>query len=112
MNPHPLHHHARSVLRLSWGVILYLLGFAVLLTFISHYYLLPALNAAKTATPAEKHILVAHARLILVVFLFVLLVGLMMTFRVARFFFPQPPRQQIKPTTYSDAWAESARRMG
>ena len=111
MKPDVVKHHARALWRLSWRVIVYLLGFAVLLTFISHYYLLPALKAATTATPAEKHLLVAHARLILVVFLVVLLAGLMMTFRVARFFFPRPPRQS-KPTVYSDAWAESARRLG
>lgn len=110
MRTEALKHHTRSLLRLSWGVILYLLGFAVLLTFISHYYLLPALAAAKTATPTEKHILVAHARLILVVFLFVLLVGLMMTFRVARFFLPRPPGES-HTTAYTDAWTESGRRM-
>jgi|SRR5579884_1606260 len=105
-----LDRHRRSLVRLATGLIAYLIGFAVLLAFISHYYLLPALAAAKTATPAEKRILVAHSRLILAIFLIVLLVGLFLTFRVARFFFPRPPRQN-KPTTYPDAWSESARRL-
>jgi len=92
------------------GVTAYLIGFAILLWFVCHYYLIPAMTAAKTATPEQKRVLVAHSRLILALLLIVLLTGLVLTFRVGRFFFPRPPRQS-KPTVYPDAWTESARRL-
>lgn len=91
-------------------VVAYLLGFAVLLFFVVHYYLIPALEAAGQATPWERRILSVQSRLVLALILFILLVGLILVFRVGRFFFPRH-RQRQKPTVYPDAWTESARRV-
>jgi hypothetical protein len=48
--------------------------------------------------------------LVLAILLFILIAGMMLTFRIGRLFFPRqtPPRTQTK---YVDAWAESAKRM-
>ena len=42
--------------------------------------------------------------------LFILFVGLMMTFRIGRFFFPRSTPPPAK-TQYVDAWAESGTRI-
>ena len=107
MHPDPPQHRPTRTL---WGTLFFLLGFAVLIVFISNWYLLPALNAAKNAAPAERRALAAHARLLLSVVLFILLAGLLLTFRVGRFFLPRG-RKPDRPTQYVDAWSESAKRM-
>jgi hypothetical protein len=91
-------------------VVVYLLCFTVLLVVISKMYLLPALEASRGATPAEKRQLGAFARLILAVVLFVLFAGLLIAFRIGRFFLPRPAAPRSK-TEYVDAWAESGRRV-
>ncbi|HEV2294421.1 MAG TPA: hypothetical protein VGR35_11230 [Tepidisphaeraceae bacterium] len=96
--------------RTTWAVLLFLVGFAALIVFVSFYYLQPAMLAALDATPKQRRGLAAYSWLLMSLVLFILLVGLMMTFRIGRFFFPRsapPPRK----TKYVDAWAESARRM-
>jgi len=87
-----------------------MLAFAILIAIVSHYYLIPALDAAKNATPPEKRWLVASSRLLLAVILFVVIAGIFLAFRVGRFFFPRPSRPRVK-TQYIDAWAESAKRL-
>ena len=42
--------------------------------------------------------------------LFILIAGILLTFRFGRFFLPRQ-RESAKPTQYSDAWAESAKRI-
>jgi hypothetical protein len=96
--------------RLSWGVILFLAGFFILLLVVSNYYLLPAMQIAPQATPTERRWLQAASALLLAVVLFVLIVGLMMVFRVGRFFMPRSLGQRTE-TKYVDAWAESAKRI-
>jgi hypothetical protein len=93
-------------------VLAFLLAFGGLLIFVSYYYLFPAMEAfgRPTTTPQQKKLLAAQAVLLLVLLLFVLLVGLILTFRIGRFFFPTG-RKRAKPTNYPDAWAESARRI-
>jgi hypothetical protein len=91
-------------------VIAFLLGWAVLIIFVSRYYLYPALEAAGNASPKDRKLLSAHASLLLALLLFMLLVGLILTFKVGRFFQPRK-RQPPKPTNYPDAWSESARRL-
>ena len=91
-------------------VIVFLCAFAGLVIFVAYYYLFPAMEAAKKATGPQRRVLSAHARLVLALLLFVLLCGLMLTFRVGRFFVPRR-QQRSKPTVYSDAWAESAKRL-
>ncbi len=100
----------RRLGRIYWATLTFLLGFAVLIWFVSHWYLLPAFEATRGATPLEKRQLAVQARLILAVVLFILVAGIMLTFRVGRFFFPRTGKPP-KPTTYVDAWAEAGRRL-
>src|SRR2546430_2250122 len=97
--------------RIPWRVIVFMVAFAALIAFVSHYYLIPALSAAKDATPREKRWLMASSRLLLAVILFIIVAGIFMTFRVGRFFFPRYSRPPRSPTQYIDAWAESAKRL-
>ena len=107
MHPRPADDRPGRVL---WGTLAFMVGFAVLIVVISNWYLLPAMDAARNAVPAEKKALAAHARLLLAVVLFILVAGILLTFRFGRFFLPRK-REPDKPTRYVDAWAESARRM-
>ena len=97
--------------RIPWRVIVFMVAFALLIAFVSRYYLIPALSAAKDATPREKRWLMASSRLLLAVILFIIVAGIFMTFRVGRFFFPRYSRPPRSPTQYIDAWAESAKRL-
>lgn len=96
--------------RTTWAVLLFFVGFAALIALVSSYYLLPAMEAALDAEPDQRRGLAAYSRLLLALVLFILLIGLMMTFRIGRFFFPRstPPPGKTK---YVDAWAESGKRM-
>lgn len=97
---------ARSAL----AVLCYLVGFVALLLIVSRFYLLPAIAAMHDADPQRRKVLAAHAMLILALVLFVLLMGLLLTFRIGRFFRPRL-QDRPKPTAYVDAWAESGRRL-
>jgi len=92
-----------------WPTLAFLTGFVILLIPISDYYLLPALEAYRVAPPNDRKLLSAHSALLLTILLLILGAGLMLTFRVGRFFFPRPP---LKPTQtkYVDAWAEAGKR--
>ena len=96
--------------RIYWPTLAFLVGFAVLIYFVSVWYLLPALDAARGADAAEKKTLAAHARLLLAVVLVILVCGIVLTFRFGRFFLPRA-REPRTSTRYPDAWAESARRV-
>lgn len=96
--------------RTLWRVVFFLLGFTAILLLAWFYFLVPAMDAARTASPVEKRSLSAFSRLVLAVVLFVLFAGLVLTFRVGRFFFPRRPSPRVK-TEYTDAWAEAGRRM-
>ena len=91
-------------------MLAFLVGFAVLIYFISDWYLLPAMDAARGANPVERKTLAANARLLLAIVLFILVAGIMMTFRFGRFFLPRQ-RDAQKPTQYVDAWTEAGRRV-
>ena len=103
----PPHRRAGRVL---WATLAFMAGFAILIAFISRWYLIPAMEAAQHATGAEKRQLVAHSRLLLSIVLFILVAGILMTFRFGRYFTPRSG-EKVKPTEYPDAWAESARRV-
>jgi predicted MFS family arabinose efflux permease len=94
----------------SWAAIAFLCVFALLLAIVCSYFLLPAADAARTADASGRHQIAAYSRLLLTIILFILFVGLTLTFRTARFFFPRPGEKRSQ-TTYTDAWAESAKRM-
>lgn len=96
--------------RIHWATLAFLLGFSVLLIFICYYYLFPALEAARQASPEEKRTLSAHATLLLAVVLVILLSGIILTFRIGRFFFPGAAAKRER-TKYTDAWAEAGRRL-
>ncbi len=96
--------------RTPWAVLLFFASFAILISFVAFYYLMPAMDAAIDATPKQRRGLAAYAWLLMSLVLLVLFVGLMMTFRIGRFFFPRstPPPSKTK---YVDAWAESGKRL-
>lgn len=93
----------------TWAVLAFLLLFAILIVCVSEFYLMPAMAIVKDANPAERLRLEAYSRLLLAVLLFILVVGLMLTFRMGRLFFPRPRAPKVQ-TTYVDAWAEAGRR--
>ncbi len=96
--------------RTHWAALVFLIGFTALLLVVCYGYLVPAMEAAKEATDPEKRQLVGLSRLLLVVVLLVLYAGLLLTFRVGRFFLPRSTGERTK-TQYVDAWAESAKRV-
>jgi hypothetical protein len=96
--------------RVVWATLAFMVGFVVLLVFISNWYLIPAFKAASTATGVEKRALVAHSRLLLALVLLILISGILLTFRFGRYFIPRVG-EKTKPTQYVDAWAESAKRV-
>jgi len=96
--------------RTTWAVLLFLVGFAALIIFVSFYYLMPAMDAALSAGPKQRRHLAAYSWLLMSLVLLILFVGLMMTFRIGRFFFPRSAPPPAK-TKYVDAWAESAKRV-
>ena len=95
--------------RTTWAVLAFLLLFAILIVCVSEYFLLPALSVVKDANPAQRLRLEAYSRLLLAIVLFILVVGLMLTFRIGRFFLPRPRAPKVQ-TKYVDAWAEAGRR--
>jgi hypothetical protein len=100
--------------RVHYGVLFFLIAFTTFLIFLSSYYLLPALRtfleAKESGDKRGVHAISATSALLLAVLLVILITGLILTFRIGRFFFPRktPPRTQTK---YVDAWSESAKRM-
>ena len=96
--------------RILWATLAFMAGFAVLIVVVSHYYLLPALETFQGATRAEKRQLSAHSSLLLAIILFILVAGILLTFRFGRYFVPRLG-EKPKPTKYVDAWAESAKRV-
>jgi hypothetical protein len=95
--------------RSQWLMLVFLLGYVALLIVVSRLYLLPALAVWREASEVERRWLSATSALLLAVVLFMLAVGILLVFRIRRYFLP-PPDKQTK-TTYIDAWAESARRL-
>ena len=101
--------HSRAG-RSIWTLVAFLTSFTLVLIGICYVYLFPALEALKTATPAEKIRLRATATLLEAVLLLILFSGLVLTVRFGRFFFPKPDSKRT-PTKYVDAWAEAGKRM-
>jgi formate hydrogenlyase subunit 3/multisubunit Na+/H+ antiporter MnhD subunit len=96
--------------RIVWATLAFMAGFAVLIAFVSRWYLIPAIRAAQVATGEQKRQLAANAWLLLAIILFILVAGIFLTFRFGRYFTPRLG-EKSKPTQYVDAWAESARRV-
>lgn len=96
--------------RIIWPMIAFLAGFAALLVMVCYGYLFPAMRAFHDAPPQQKQQLAATGRLMLAVVLFILIAGLVLAFRLGRFFLPRH-RRSASPTQYTDAWAEAGRRV-
>lgn len=102
----PVDHRRRSI----WPTVVFLLGFMALLLIVAHYYLLPALDAWKDSTdPLGKKVLSAHSALLLAILLLILFSGILLTFRIGRYFFPRAARKRTR-TPYVDIWAEAGKR--
>ncbi len=94
-----------------WGTILFLTIFVLLLLVAASYYLYPAYRAMASASqPADRKLLQGVSMLVLAVVLFCLLGGLVLAFRIGRFFLPRPPRKKIQ-TEVVDIWKESGKRL-
>lgn len=97
--------------RIHWAIIAFLGGFVVLMLGLLVWFIVPGMQVLgdSDAPQGNRAGLSAVASLLLAVLLVTLFVGLLLTFRVRRFFFGDPqPRQR---TGYADAWAESGRRL-
>ena len=98
--------------RIHWSALVFLLVFTAVLIGVVYFALIPGMEAASRPgiSDEEKRRLVAYYRLLLMVILFILFAGLVLTVRFGRFFFPRKtaPRTQ---TPYVDVWAESAKRV-
>ena len=105
-NPTVLPHH-RGVS--FWPALFFLVFFALLIAFVSHYYLLPALEASQAATQPALARLRAEAALLLTILLVMLFCGLVLMFKIHRFFLPRPKTTRTQ-TKYVDVWAEAGRR--
>jgi len=92
-------------------MVVFALGFSSLIVLVSHYYLYPAMEAAREATTHEKAGLRAYSTLLLAVMLFILLVGLSMVYRAGHWFRTRRSGEARTKTEYVDAWAEAGRRM-
>jgi hypothetical protein len=104
----PLSRHRRG--RVHWSAIAFLLIFTVVALAVAYYAMRPAAEAAQQAPETVKRHIVAWFRLLLAVLLFILIAGLLLTFRFGRLFFPRASGPRVK-TQYVDAWAESAKRL-
>lgn len=96
--------------RSVWRFVAFLALFCILLGVVTKLYLLRALADFKVADERGRRILAVHALLILSLFLVILGCSMLMIFRMGRYFFPtrRPPEPKTK---YTDAWAESGKRM-
>jgi hypothetical protein len=107
VSPMETQHRLRRSL---WATVAFLGAFGALIVIVANYFLIPAADAARTADTVGKRQLSAVAMLLLAILLVIMLIGLLMTFRIRRFFQPAEPATRTK-TEHIDAWAESARRM-
>jgi hypothetical protein len=93
-----------------WAYICFLALFVILLLLVTKIYLLPAAADVKGANEAGRKLLGAHALLLMSLVLTILGLALILIFRIGRYFMPRARSKEPK-TEYTDAWAESAKRM-
>jgi len=109
-----IHPRQRRPGRAPWSVVTFLALYVMGVAALAYYYFLPATRALMAAKENQdlhgQRAIGATATLLLIVVLLVLVSGIVITFRVGRYFFPRkiPPRTT---TRYVDAWAESGKRM-
>lgn len=107
--PNPTAHY-RLFTRALWTMVAFLLGFVALLVFVSRHYLMPALEAYSNADPDGRQQLAAVSALMLAILLITIIIGLLLAFRVRRFFKVEPGAR-AEPTKYVDAWKEAGKRV-
>lgn len=97
--------------RIYWAMAAYLGGFVILIGLLVRYFILPGLAVLNdpATSEAQRNRLGAVAALLMVLVLILLLVGLVLVFRVRRYFHEHSSRRQ--QTVCVDAWAESANRV-
>ena len=99
-------YRGRSVL----AYVGFLAVFVIVLLLVSYGYLMPALHDYNKADAAGRRVLGTQALLMLSAVLVLLLLVLSLIFRLGRSLFPSPTKPAPK-TQYTDAWAESAKRL-
>ena len=102
------HHHRRGQSR--WTILAFLIGAVVIVWLVLEKYLLPAVLASRNIDEMGRKHLAALSSLVLAVVMVLLLAWLILLIRPGRFFLPRKAAPRSR-TTYTDAWAESARRM-
>ena len=96
--------------RSVWAFVGFLALFLILLLMITKIYLPRALADFKGADERGRRLIGLHALLLMSVILVILGLSLIMIFRIGRYFFPGNRQKRVK-TEYTDAWAESGKRM-
>lgn len=96
--------------RSRWTVLGFLAGSFLILLLVCHQFLIPALLVAQGIDDRGRKHLAAISALVLAIVLVCLLAGMILIIRPGRFFLPRRPAPKTR-TIYTDAWAESARRL-
>lgn len=115
MIPATFHRSQRSG-RSILAVLVFLSLFCALLALVVLFYVNPMLEHASHLDKnipeqlQKRHAIAANAMLVLMLLLTLLVIGLLMTFRISRFFFPPPTLPRTR-TKVIDAWAEAGKRM-
>ena len=92
-------HQPYSTRRLIWASAAFLIGFAVLISVLAKWWLLPATAAMAQADEAGRHTLSAYSTLLMILVLLILLTGLFLVFRVGRFFVGTSDAPKSPPLT-------------
>jgi hypothetical protein len=92
------------------GVIGFFVLFTILLLMVYKFYTIPWIAEAKHASKSHLRKMSAEALLLMCVLLAILFSGLLVTFRISRFFV-SPPGGKRSQTKVVDAWSEAGRRM-
>jgi hypothetical protein len=91
-------------------VIVYLAGFGAMLLLVWYRFLGPAMSAVPHASHDGRRKLAAVSALVMAMVLVYLLAGLILVFRVGRFFLPRPRPPRVR-TPHIDIWAEAGKRV-
>jgi len=94
----------------AWPYLVFVILFSLLLLGVCKWYLIQAMDDFGHADKLQKRLLGLHAMLIMIVLLLIAGLGLLLSFRMGRYFSRRPPSKNT-PTKYVDAWSESAKRM-
>ncbi len=104
--PRPLLRGGRSVA----GVIGFFVLFTLLLLLVYRFYMIPWIAEAQHATKSHLRKMSAEALLLMCVLLAILFSGLLVTFRISRFFV-EPSSGKRSSTKVVDAWTEAGKRL-